>query len=101
MDFALPSLSEIVGTMKRETALAMPTSIDVVVSSAGERPCIILYSAAEAGLPEHFHIETGTLRNALCLQELILTLKKLHSFLQLFLDRNTGPIDMLLCDHVM
>ena len=53
-------------------------------------PGIVLYAGTESRLPHHLHIEIGPLRNALGLNELVLSLEELHLGLQFLLNIVAG-----------
>src|SRR5699024_4476906 len=60
-----------------------------------QMPRIVLNPRTESGLFEHLDIKVRTLRDTLCLQELILTLKLFHPLVQFFLDIMHCPLYIL------
>ena len=63
---------------------------------AVEMTGIVLDTRTEPGLPQHLYIEVRPLRNALRLQQLVLTFKVFHPLRQFLLNLYTGNIDLLL-----
>ncbi len=62
---------------------------------------IILDSAAKAGFTKHFNIEIRSLRNSLCLKQLVLTLEIAHPLFQFLFDILRRPHDLFLGNNIV
>ena len=62
---------------------------------------IVLYSGTKPRLPHHLDIKICSLRDALCLKQLVLSLKIFDPFLQFLLNLPAGNIDFLLRNNIV
>jgi len=67
----------------------------------GQMTGIILNATTKACLTQHFHIKIGTLRDTLRFDQFVLSLEKAHALLQLFLNLDTGFVDLVLWYDIM
>ena len=62
---------------------------------------IILDSGTKTSLLQHLHIKVRPLGNPLCLQQLVILLKILYSFIEFFLNRLHCTLNLLLWHNIM